>query len=842
MKKRNSSVSSATKVKTEVISNFLKNLENNYNEQIKELNSSNKTLNEYDKSFLSERFCLKNEGLVRGSSSEFFNKITSNFEKEKEKEVSNDNKNFVLDFSNIYISRNMLYSIFSTIEITRCSSVLILKNVGLLDTIFKDETKSYSPTEIVGSLLKLLRLDILTVLDLSDNNIGNEFIHSLFIRGIAFTTNLKQLKLSNTGIYNMKVVYDILTTLGAFEIPYYLKSNKMDEFINTRIGNEFNNNENKTIINEIRNNSVSHSDDVFKASKINFSLKDMDISDNRWNTEPFKILENFPNIIPRMTNFKLLTTIQSEKIIYHLDRNNYINSIVDLLISSCSIRRNSNAKQKKIINLIKKKSSNWAFGYSSYKKEKSCSNYYIHLNFRGKEDEFIVVYFKGVNGSKYIEYCHEWLPKLLEQEYNNCDGVYTLYEIVFDKLNKNLKDMAINEGVTILILHICEYKMYIINLGDSTAMLKSSGYKIPLRLSRQHLTNNSTEQSRFLKRKISPEMYNECNSITRMIGYSKYSEILNSKPDILIRKIDYENDQYIIISNRDVWKVLTMDDVDSIYNEVIEEMKKETLESSNWPDVVAKRIVRLVKNKYMVTGEITVIVLILYKKDMPKCKKKIEDISNASSLTSKDKALSFQNIMGMIGLGKNDKSTEMNSQDSLEEFDNSGFSKSAHLNKSDFCLTKKSRDKKRMSLNGEYRSENINHKESSNSIIISPDLDRKQKNKSEKYSSFKNYRIPTYNENVSKEFFKEMESFLNSSSIELNTVNWFKNDINSKNNSRTLDVLISNEETNVKCNSNYELKNYDTEEEKNKSNLNNSRNIYSSNDILNIKSEESIKP
>jgi len=200
--------------------------------------------------------------------------------------------------------------------------------------------------------LKLLRLDILTVLDLSDNNIGNEFIHSLFIRGIAFTTNLKQLKLSNTGIYNMKVVYDILTTLGAFEIPYYLKSNKMDEFINTRIGNEFNNNENKTIINEIRNNSVSHSDDVFKASKINFSLKDMDISDNRWNTEPFKILENFPNIIPRMTNFKLLTTIQSEKIIYHLDRNNYINSIVDLLISSCSIRRNSNAKQKKIINVI----------------------------------------------------------------------------------------------------------------------------------------------------------------------------------------------------------------------------------------------------------------------------------------------------------------------------------------------------------------------------------------------------------------------------------------------------------------------------------------------------------
>jgi len=120
-------------------------LENNYHEQIKELNSSNRALNEYDKSFLSERFCTKNEGLVRGSSSEFFNKITNNFEKEKEKEkeTSNDNKNFVLDFSNIYISRNMLYSIFSTIEITRCSTVLILKNVGLLETIFKGKRYTF---------------------------------------------------------------------------------------------------------------------------------------------------------------------------------------------------------------------------------------------------------------------------------------------------------------------------------------------------------------------------------------------------------------------------------------------------------------------------------------------------------------------------------------------------------------------------------------------------------------------------------------------------------------------------------------------------------------------------
>ncbi|OUM65401.1 hypothetical protein PIROE2DRAFT_7611, partial [Piromyces sp. E2] len=377
---------------------FIRNLENNYNEEIQELSiSNNKTLSEYDSKFLSDRFCLKTNGLIRGSSSDFFASISSCLDN---KDNSSENKGFVLDFSNNYISRNMLFSIFKTIEETQCSSILLLKNVGLLETIFEDETVHYTPTDIIGSLLKLLRLDILTVLDLSENNIGNEFIHSLFIRGIAFTTNLKQIKLSNTGINNITVAYDMLASLGAFDLPYYLKSNKMEELINNNIKNEFSN-ENKSLLNEIRVNSSTHSDDIMKASKTNYSLQDIDISDNHWNTEPFRILENFPNIIPRTINYKLLTTIQSEKITYHLDRNSFIKSIIDSLISSCSLRRNSNTKQKKLITFIKKKSTNWAFGYSFYnsiKKDKNYSNYYIHLNFRGKEDEFIVVYFKGVNG------------------------------------------------------------------------------------------------------------------------------------------------------------------------------------------------------------------------------------------------------------------------------------------------------------------------------------------------------------------------------------------------------------------------------------------------------------
>lgn len=196
-------------------------------------------------------------------------------------------------------------------------------------------------------MLKLLRLDILTVLDISDNNIGDDFIHSLFIRGIAFTTKLKQIKMSNIGINSIKVAYDIITTLGAFDIPYYIKSNKIDEFININIKEI--SNDNKPFIGDIRNNSISHSEDIFKTSKINYSIKDIDISGNHWNIEPFKILENLPNIIPRITNYKLLTTVQSEKITYHIDRNNFINSIIDLLVSSCSVRRNSNTKPKKLI-------------------------------------------------------------------------------------------------------------------------------------------------------------------------------------------------------------------------------------------------------------------------------------------------------------------------------------------------------------------------------------------------------------------------------------------------------------------------------------------------------------
>jgi len=114
-----------------VLINFIKNLENNYSEIQNDLKKTNKVLNESDKKFLSDRFCLKNGGLVRGSSSEFFSSLWTNLDKENINE-----KGFILDFTNNYISRNMLYSIFKTIEETRCSSVLILKNVGLLETIY----------------------------------------------------------------------------------------------------------------------------------------------------------------------------------------------------------------------------------------------------------------------------------------------------------------------------------------------------------------------------------------------------------------------------------------------------------------------------------------------------------------------------------------------------------------------------------------------------------------------------------------------------------------------------------------------------------------------------------
>ena len=264
--------------------------------------------------------------------------------------------------------------------------------------------------------------------------------------------------------------------------------------------------------------------------------------------------------------------------------------------------------------------------------------------------------------------------------------------------------------------------MYIINLGDSSAILKSNEYKFPIRLSRQHSTNNLFEIARIEKRNISAEMFDECHSVTRMIGYSKYSNIISTKPEIFIRRIDYEKDQYIVISDRDVWSVLSMDDVDKIYNEVIGQMKDETLVSSNWPDVVAKRILYLVKNKYKVKDEISIIVLILYKKDMPKCKKKIEDISNITPVLTKDKTISFQNIIGMIGLGKTDKSFDLNNQNSVDKSNlNKINDNTEQFLKSDFEISSSNKDK-RMSLNLDYNSHKIFAKRSSNIILGKNDI------------------------------------------------------------------------------------------------------------------------
>jgi len=386
--------------------------------------------------------------------------------------------------------------------------------------------------------------------------------------------------------------------------------------------------------------------------------------------------------------------------------------------------------------------------------------------------------------------------------------------------------------------------MYIINLGDSSAILKTSESKIPIRLSRQHVVNNSFEASRIEKRDISSEMFDECHSITRMIGYSKYSNILSTKPEILIRKIDFENDQYIIISDRDVWKVLSMSDVDKIYNEVINQMKDETLVSSNWPDVVAKRILYLVKNKYKVKDEISIIVLILYKKDMPKCKKKIEDISNISPMIAKDKAISFQNIIGMIGLGKNEKNTDVDSQGSIEKLsldkvNNNSFTDTSKTNKSDFEIAMISHEK-RMSLNIDYIPSKLNNKRSSNPLISTQESSNSTEginnDKTQRNSSFKNYEIPLYKNNVSNEFITEMESFLNqNSTVELNTVNWFKNENKNLNRySKIINHYTVNDDSLAenKFNSNFELESLGIlNEEKNSSTTSSYRNIYSSTNL-----------
>ncbi|ORX65382.1 hypothetical protein BCR32DRAFT_114904 [Anaeromyces robustus] len=386
--------------------------------------------------------------------------------------------------------------------------------------------------------------------------------------------------------------------------------------------------------------------------------------------------------------------------------------------------------------------------------------------------------------------------------------------------------------------------MYVINLGDSTAVLKTSEYSIPIRLTRQHLANSSYEHSKIEKRNISTDLFNECHFVTRMIGYSKLSNIINIKPEIFVRKINFECDQYIVISDRDVWSVLNMKDVDKIYNEVIGQMKDETLVSSNWPDVVAKRILYLVKNKYKIQDDISIIVLILYKKDMPKCKKKIEDISNITPLMSKEKAISFQNIFGMIGLGKNDKSGEFDSQSSIEKLDknnNNSYAESLGNNKSDLELSLASHQKKRMSLNFEFNSKfnsksnttftkenDLGGSSSSSGNLINTN----KTNISTRYSSFKNYEIPIFKSYVSNEFIMEMENFLNSNA-ELNTVNWFKNEVRSPNRfSRIINQFNNFDETGFKSSSNYELENLGIlDEEKNSIDSNSYRNIYSSNDL-----------
>lgn len=250
----------------------------------------------------------------------------------------------------------------------------------------------------MGIFLRLLRQDKFELIDLSENNIGNKFLSYILLRGIIYTSNLKSLNLSDTGIDGIEIIKTILVILGFFELPNYLK----------RIS--FNLQEYEQVdytIDIATCSTFSETEEIIKMSKVNYSINELILANNRWDINPFRCLCKLPNIIPRITSYSLYAQNQSEEIKSALDRNIYINSIIDVIYSTCIQRRNSNAKGRKLKSLIKKRNSNWAFGYSylggsnNDNNVETSNNYYIHLNFRGKDDEFIVVFFNGVNG-RYI--------------------------------------------------------------------------------------------------------------------------------------------------------------------------------------------------------------------------------------------------------------------------------------------------------------------------------------------------------------------------------------------------------------------------------------------------------
>lgn len=270
------------------------------------------------------------------------------------------------------------------------------------------------------------------------------------------------------------------------------------------------------------------------------------------------------------------------------------------------------------------------------------------LNVSENIDFSFFAVFDGHGGTLCVRHVAEYLPSILREyllksastDIGIFDNQEKFYSFIKEIIVQSIKDTdfsffdesgdySLDKGCTGVIVMIIGDRIICANVGDSRAIL--SRRRSPICLSKDHKPNNPAEKNRILLAggKVEADRVNGVLATSRSFGDFKFKvvshysaafksqgngdDIVTSKPEIRVHKIDWSQDEFIVIgcdglydnlSNQEIVEFvhdklsdyeIGQQDSQKVISELVQHAKKTNLENTNTCDNISAILIPLTR-------------------------------------------------------------------------------------------------------------------------------------------------------------------------------------------------------------------------------------------------------